>query len=265
MKIYTKYELATTLTHLAIPAGLMTYTSLQTGFTIPTFIAGMMSSVFCFNALRSRLNKFSLTRSNAQMFIGTDRKLRPKMCDVNEDIQQLTDKFNCKPAIVIQNHEMCFSPNALVHSNEFSTVIEINRSALKRLNRDEIKSVMGHELGHIKAGHNLVNHTLSAIWAGNICVQAISVLNNDTSLLWMYASMAAFFTQSKLLSQLQEYQADRIGAEMTDPKHLTRAFEKMLFRQMLDNKKYPSTVPFFQRFSHPPMPKRIKRLSRLMS
>ena len=108
---------------------------------------------------------------------------------------------------------------------------------LARLNRDEIRAVMAHELAHVKNRDTLIM-TITATFAG-----AISAIANiglffggdrdrpggifGTIALAILAPLAAALVQMAI-SRTREYEADRVGAEIAgDPGALARALQKI--------------------------------------
>jgi Zn-dependent protease with chaperone function len=62
-------------------------------------------------------------------------------------------------------------PNAFTFGSEDHAYVVLVSSLLRILSKQELKAVIGHELGHIKSGHMLY-HTLAEVLAGGIGVSA---------------------------------------------------------------------------------------------
>ena len=106
---------------------------------------------------------------------------------------------------------------------------------LERLGRTEIQGVMAHELAHVK-NRDTLTMTVTATLAGAIGMLANFALffggNNRVGLIgslamMIFAPMAAILVQSAI-SRAREYEADRVGAEISgDPMALASALEKI--------------------------------------
>ncbi|MDP3379944.1 MAG: zinc metalloprotease HtpX [Brevundimonas sp.] len=129
-------------------------------------------------------------------------------------------------------------PNAFATGrNPENAAVCATSGLLDLLTRDEVRGVMAHELAHVKNRDTLVM-TVTATVAG-----AISALANfalffggdrertggliGTIALMLLAPLAAGLVQMAI-SRTREYQADRIGAEISgDPHALAAALEKI--------------------------------------
>jgi len=179
------------------------------------------------------------------------------------------------------------TPNAFATGrNPKHAVVAATEGILQLLNRDELKGVIAHEVGHIKNRDILVT-TVAATIAGALAFFAriflwSSFFGNNRNILVLLlvtavAAIGAFIIQM-MISRTREYLADETGARIIgDPQALARALKKLED----GNSRYPMRQgnpassslfivnPFRGNFvsglfsTHPPMEKRIERLYNL--
>ncbi len=126
-------------------------------------------------------------------------------------------------------------PNAFaIGRNPEHAAVAATTGIMQALNERELRSVMAHELAHVKHRDTLIS-TISATVAGAIASFArFGAMggrrggNPIVGLLTMFlAPMAASLIQMAI-SRGREYEADRVGAEISkDPKALASALEKI--------------------------------------
>ncbi|MEQ8655465.1 MAG: zinc metalloprotease HtpX [Kiloniellales bacterium] len=129
-------------------------------------------------------------------------------------------------------------PNAFATGrNPENAAVAATTGLLARLNFEEIEGVMAHELAHVKHRDTLTM-TVTATLAGAIAMLANFALffggnrNNPlgivgTILIMILAPMAAMLVQMAI-SRSREYEADRLGAEMSGkPLALASALQKI--------------------------------------
>src|SRR3989344_4067679 len=120
--------------------------------------------------------------------------------------------------------------------------IAVHTGLIEMLNKDEIKSVLAHEIGHVK--HNdivlitvasmvpvFVYYLIVAI--GSIAMRSRDDDNNAFTgiLIFIGAYVAQFFTYLIVLylSRTREFYADAFGAAATSPKHMRTALAKIAY------------------------------------
>ena len=170
------------------------------------------------------------------------------------------------------------------HSNAFFTGfgktkrIVLFDTLIEQLNKDEIVSVIAHEVGHNKKGHILLGTALGIVHTGALLFLLSLVLENrllfdaffmeNTS---VYASIMFFgllFTPVDLLmsplmqlvSRKHEYQADHWAVETTaNRQHLVSGLKKLAAKNLANLSPHPIFV--ILNYSHPPLSNRIEAIN----
>lgn len=212
---------------------------------------------------------------------------------VYHDIEELAHKMNLPmPKIYLVND---MQPNAFATGrNPSNGVVAVTRGLVEHLDRNEVRGVLAHELGHIK-NYDILIATIAAVFAGAISSIADIFMwgsifgggNNDEEegnpmnaiggiLMLFIAPIAAMLLQFAI-SRTREYEADATAAQYTGhPQDLANALVKIerIARNhpMAVNPAYASLFiqnPFhaqgiMELFStHPATEKRIARLMRI--
>lgn len=176
-------------------------------------------------------------------------------------------------------------PNAFATGrNPENSAVVITRGLLNVLNRDEVRGVLAHELGHIKNRDVLIS-TIAAVMAGAISSLANLALffgGNDredrnpiAELLFVLLSPIAATLIQLAVSRSREFQADATAAQYTQrPQDLANALMKIdqASQQIpfVDANPALSTLYISNPFrtdavlnlfsTHPPIAQRIERL-----
>lgn len=131
-------------------------------------------------------------------------------------------------------------PNAFATGrNPANAAVAVNTGLLNRLSRDEVAGVIAHELAHIK-NHDTLTMTITATLAGAVSMlanfAAFAGGSNDNRspvgligsiAMMILAPLAASIVQMAI-SRSREYEADRIGAEISgNPRGLASALAKI--------------------------------------
>ena len=148
-------------------------------------------------------------------------------------VKELVENAKLPMPKVYVNDEQ--QPNAFaIGRNPEHAAVAATTGIMQALNERELRSVMAHELAHVKHRDTLIS-TISATVAGVIASFArFGAMggrrggNPIVGLLTMFlAPMAASLIQMAI-SRGREYEADRVGAEISkDPKALASALEKI--------------------------------------
>lgn len=185
-------------------------------------------------------------------------------------------------------------PNAFATGrNEANALVCVTAGLLDRLDRDEVRGVVAHEIAHIRHRDILIGSIAAAVATGisaiaNMAMFAGMFGGDDEDrpnplvllLLALVAPIAAAVLQMAL-SRSREYEADRGGAELTgDPMPLANALRKLdaMARQTpmdvnpaqaaayIVNPLTGRQVNFARLFlTHPPTEERVARLLALAS
>lgn len=170
------------------------------------------------------------------------------------------------------------------HSNAFFTGfgktkrIVLFDTLIEQLNKDEIVSVIAHEVGHNKKGHILLGTALGILHTGALLFLLSLVLENrllfdaffmeNTS---VYASIMFFgllFTPVnlvmspllQLVSRKHEYQADHWAVETTaNRQHLVSGLKKLAAKNLANLS--PHRLFVVLNYSHPPLSNRIEAIN----
>ena len=144
---------------------------------------------------------------------------------------------------------------------------------LKKLNKNEVLAVLGHELGHFKNKDIFKNIALIGVMLfvlfaifGNLpdtlfkelMIPKIGV--NIIILALLFSEVVFFILQPlvNLISRNNEFAADEMGSELVSKKDLANALKKLVS----ENKHFPkvSKLYSFIYYSHPPILERLERL-----
>ena len=144
---------------------------------------------------------------------------------------------------------------------------------LKKLNKNEILAVLGHELGHFK--HKDILKNIAVVGAmlfilffifGHLPDKLFKDLMipksgvNIVILALLFSEVIFFILQPivNLISRNNEFKADEMGSELVSKKDLASALKKLVS----ENKHYPRVSKLYSLiyYSHPPIIERLKRL-----
>lgn len=140
-----------------------------------------------------------------------------------------------KPKLwVVQNA----TPNAFAFGrSQKDSNIALHTGLVERLSEEELKAVLGHEMGHIKHRDVLVMTIASVI---PILLYYVAILflggnrddNRPTIGIFLGGLLARFVGQLLVmwLSRVREYHADQFSANLTNPKHLMAALAKISYQ-----------------------------------
>ncbi|MEM5802015.1 MAG: zinc metalloprotease HtpX [Candidatus Aenigmatarchaeota archaeon] len=131
------------------------------------------------------------------------------------------------------------APNAFVFGRTpRSATLAITQGLLNNLTKEEVKAVIGHEMGHIKHKDMVVMTVVSAIPVIAYFIARFLIFTSDSKrergaavLIGLGAFIVYFITNLLVLalSRLREYYADRFGGLATKPKLLANALAKITY------------------------------------
>ena len=144
---------------------------------------------------------------------------------------------------------------------------------LKKLNKDEILAVLGHELGHFKHKDILKNIAVVGVMLfalffifGHLpdkLFKELMIPKNGVNIIilaLLFSEVLFFIFQPliNLISRHNEFEADREGSELVSNKALHSALIKLV----KENKSFPkvSKIYSFIYYSHPPILERLEKL-----
>lgn len=131
------------------------------------------------------------------------------------------------------------APNAFVFGRTpGSAVLAVTQGLLNTLTQEEVKAVLGHEIGHIKHKDMIVMTIVSAIpIIAYFIARFLIFARNEreragAAILVGFVAFIIYFISNLLvlaLSRLREYYADRFGGINTKPKLLASALAKITY------------------------------------
>src|SRR5438105_5695757 len=248
----------------------------QNGMLTALVIAGAMNFVSYFFS-----DKIALAMYRARP---VSREELPRVYNV---VERLTQKIGIPmPKIFVIPTD---SPNAFATGrNPSHASVAVTQGILNLLNDEELEGVLAHELGHVRNRDILISSIAATLagaitWAGRMMWWFGAGYGGGRDerrgggggiLMIILAPIAAMLIQLAV-SRSREYEADHTGAEFThNPFALARALKKLdAYSKRIPMMASPSTAHLFivqplmgmdfaGLFStHPPIPKRIERLT----
>jgi heat shock protein HtpX len=252
----------------------------QSGMIWALIIAGVMNFVSYFFS-----DKIALAMYRAQP---VTREQLPRVYNV---VERLTQRIGLPmPKIYVIPTP---SPNAFATGrNPAHASVAVTQGILELLDDEELEGVLAHELGHVR-NRDILTSSIAATLAGAITLLARMAYfsrffgyggsSNDRDrgsnplvmlLMLIFGPLAAMLIQLAV-SRSREYAADETGAKFTgNPYALARALQKLdAYSRRMPLTASPSTAHLFivkpyigDMFSslfstHPPIPKRIEKLT----
>jgi heat shock protein HtpX len=163
----------------------------------------------------------------------------------NTDLNAIVEELAARGGMPVPKVYLIDSdqPNAFATGrNPQNAAVAATRGLMQRLNRDEVRAVLAHELGHVKNRDSLTM-TITAVLAGAIGMLAQSIfflgafggrddrnspLGGMGALLVMILAPIAAMLVQMAISRSREYEADRAGAELSgQPRALASALHKI--------------------------------------
>jgi heat shock protein HtpX len=163
----------------------------------------------------------------------------------NTDLNAIVEELAARGSMPVPKVYLIDSdqPNAFATGrNPENAAVAATSGLMRRLNRDEVRAVLAHELGHVKNRDSLTM-TITAVLAGAIGMLAQSLfffgafggrddrnspLGGIGALLVMILAPIAAMLVQMAISRSREYEADRAGAELSgEPRALASALHKI--------------------------------------
>ena len=226
-------------------------------------------------------DKMALRGYNARVI---EEHEHPYFYGVVKEVVALTDLPMPRVAII-----PLATPNAFATGrNPEHAVVAATEGILQMLDREELKGVVAHEMGHIK-NHDILITTVAATFAGFLAFFARMYMwsamfgrgNNNLFAMLAVTAVAALGAAliQMAISRSREYLADETGARIIgNPLALARALQKLEYansRRPIEKGNPASSAlfianPFRGNFvaklfsTHPPMDERIRRLQDML-
>ncbi|GAX87481.1 STE24 endopeptidase [Lebetimonas natsushimae] len=198
--------------------------------------------------------------------------------ELKNDIEKLMGKvgFKSNGIFVMDASKRDTRLNAYFAGLGKSKRVVLFDTLLKKLNKNEILAVLGHELGHFKHKDILKNIAVVGVMLfivfaifGNLPDSLFKELHipktgvNIIILALLFMDMIMFIFQPfvNLISRHNEFEADEMGSELVSSKALASALKKLVN----ENKHFPhvSRLYSFIYYSHPPILERLEKLEKV--
>ena len=195
--------------------------------------------------------------------------------ELKKDIESLMNKvgFKSNGIYVMDASKRDTRLNAYFAGLGKSKRVVLFDTLLKKLNKEEILAVLGHELGHFKHKDILKNIAVVGIMLfilffifGNLPNSLFKELMipktgaNVIILALLFSDLIFFIMQPfvNFISRHNEFAADEMGAKLVDKKALASALKKLVS----ENKHFPKVSKIYSIFyySHPPILERLEKL-----
>ena len=195
--------------------------------------------------------------------------------ELKNDIENLMEKVGFKSSgiFVMDASKRDTRLNAYFAGLGKNKRVVLFDTLLKKLNKDEILAVLGHELGHFKHKDILKNIAVVGVMLfilffifGHLpdkLFKELMIPKNGVNIIilaLLFSDLVLFLLQPfvNLISRHNEFAADEMGAELVDKKALKSALTKLVS----ENKHFPkvSDIYSFIYYSHPPILERLEKL-----
>uniref|UniRef100_A0A7S3LPG5 CAAX prenyl protease n=1 Tax=Aplanochytrium stocchinoi TaxID=215587 RepID=A0A7S3LPG5_9STRA len=190
--------------------------------------------------------------------------------------------FDMKDIFVIDGSKRSSHSNAFFTGFGPSKRICLFDTLISQQSTDEIVAVLGHEIGHYKKGHIYIGMVLSFLETFlMLYLLSIFISNPDLAAAFYVSEPSAYFgliafgmlltpiqtvlgVVGNIISRMNEYSADKYGAELTGkPKDLILSLKKLSKDNLSNLTPHPFSV--FIGYSHPPVLMRVRALNDLES
>lgn len=257
-----------------------------TNLLIFCFVFGMTGSI-----ISLLLSKFMAKRTTGTRII-TDA-MTPDEVWLLQTVEELANKAGIgMPEVGIFESEQS---NAFATGwNKNAALVAVSTGLMQRMGREEVKAVLGHEIGHVANGDMITLALVQGVVntfvmffariAGHIVDRALNKDEEATGHSWVFyvtsivAEIILGILASAIVmwfSRFREFRADEAGARLVSPRAMIGALESLKAEQNLPNAMPDSltafginkgqTESFIQKMfsSHPPLDERISALRRM--
>ena len=211
-------------------------------------------------------------------------KLTPlEQGELREEIEKLADKigFNLKDIYVMDGSKRSSKANAFFSGLGSKKKIVLFDTLINDHTKEELVSVLAHEIGHYKKQHTIINFILAILQTAIMLSVLSFFLDQDT--MWprylanaLGAKQAGFhlgilafgilYTPlsiilgigMNIISRRHEYSADRFAAKHYAAEPLKNALKKLSVKHLSNLQPHPAYV--FVYYSHPPLLRRLKAM-----
>ncbi len=209
-------------------------------------------------------------------FLALFNKFEPlKDEELKNSIEDMMKKvgFNSNGIYVMDQSKRDTRLNAYFFGFGKSKRVVLFDTLVRKLNKEEILAVLGHELGHFKNKDILKNILIVGVMLfviffvfGHLpdaLFEELKIPKNGVNiiilaLLFMDMIMFIFQPVINLISRYNEFKADEFSSELVNKKTLARALRKLV----VENKHFPKVSKLYSKiyYTHPPILERIERL-----
>jgi heat shock protein HtpX len=192
------------------------------------------------------------------------QNLKAKKIDVYELVKGIADRFNLPmPEVVVSNTMV---PNAAASGpSPKRGLVLLTTGILVQLDEDELRSVIGHEFGHLKGRDPLILYGLTSaefLFRFYILFPFFPLIfSSFLFIAYFWGIMILIFFIAKFF----EARADLVSAKVIGkPEILARSLEKIGFQRLLYERTYSYRIQEWVGLDpHPPIYFRVQRLENL--
>ncbi len=184
--------------------------------------------------------------------------------------------FAVKNIYVIDGSKRSTKSNAYFSGFGSKKRIVLYDTLISDYTEEEIVAVLAHEIGHYKKGHIIYSMLLSIGLNGLMLFLFSLVVDNPAFSAALGSEIPSFqlglvafgilysplstITDllSNYLSRKNEFEADKLSAEKSDPQQLASALKKLSVKNLSNMMPHPAYQFFY--YSHPPLLQRLERL-----
>lgn len=200
-----------------------------------------------------------------------DEELREKIENYADRVQ-----FPLREIYVMDGSKRSSKSNAFFTGFGKNKRVVLYDTLIEKHSKDELVSVLAHEIGHYKKKHIIKNMVISVLHTGVMFLLLSIFLHSEGLFEAFYMDQSSVYAGliffgllfapiemvlsifMQMLSRKYEYEADRFAAETHEADSMIRAL-KRLSKDNLSNLT-PHSIYVFLNYSHPPILKRIRAI-----